>query len=365
MMSPARLARWALAVLVICVTSFLTLIPTGRYLRRAAWEEAKILLRRKPITQLVAASDTDPHARAKLRLVLAARAFAVDSVGLRARESFTTYSQLHTDTLVLVLAGAYRDKLEPYTWWFPIVGRMPYKGFFDVAAAREAARDLERRGFDTYVRPAAAFSTLGWFNDPLLSTTLREDSVGLANTVIHELTHNTFYAPGQAVFNESFANFVGAHGATWFFRVRGDSARVAESEADWAREKFLGHFWESVYNSLDSAFKAHPRSVAERLAARDTIFARARATFTTSIAPRLPGYRPRTPLRLRLDNASLLSRRVYRTGLDLLDGVYAREGNDLRRAIARVIALAGSRPKDPYAALREWLASPPAETPAK
>ena len=157
----------------------------------------------------------------------------------------------------------------------------------------------------------------------------------------------------------------GSRGATWFFRVRGDSARVAQSEADWAREKLLGRFWESVYRSLDSAFKAHPASAAERLAARDTIFARARATFAVDIAPRLPGYRPGAPVRLRLNNALLLARRVYRTGLDLFDGVYAREGNDLRRAIARVIALAGSRPKDPYAALHEWLASPTTEATAK
>jgi predicted aminopeptidase len=344
---------------------FLTLTRTGRYLARAGWEESKILWRRRSIVKMVADTSVPRATRRKLQLVLDAREFARRSLDLKVGNSFTTYSPLEHDTLVLVLSAAYRDRLENYGWWFPIVGRVPYKGYFDFGEAQADERNFVRRGFDTYLRPASAFSTLGFFDDPVVSTTLKSDTLSLANTVIHELTHNTFYAPGQAVFNESFANFVGAHGATWFFRVRGDSAHVAQSEADWARERLLGHFWESVYNSLDSAFKAHPASAAERLAARDTIFARARATFATSIAPRLPGYRPGTPIRLRLDNASLLARRVYRTGLDLFDSVYAREGDDLRRAIARVIALAGSRPKDPYAALREWLASPPAETPAK
>src|SRR5678815_1273871 len=93
-------------------------------------------------------------------------------------------SPLDRDTLVLVLSAAYRDKLEPYTWWFPIVGRVPYKGYFDFKAAKRAADDLYNAGYDISLRPSDAFSTLGWFNDPLLSTSLRRDSLDLVNTVI-------------------------------------------------------------------------------------------------------------------------------------------------------------------------------------
>jgi predicted aminopeptidase len=266
---------------------------------------------------------------------------------------------------VLVVSAAYRDQLEFYTWWFPIVGSVPYKGYFKPEDALAEARDLERRGYDTLVRPASAFSTLGWFNDPLLSSTLQLDSVSLANTVIHELTHNTFYASGHAVFNESFANFVGSHGATWFFRTVGDSALVRESEADWARERLMGDFWARTYDALDSAFKAHPDSRAARLAARDTVFASARARFARDVAPLLPGYRPGMTLALHLDNATVLSRRIYRTGLDLFDGVLAREGDRLPDAVQRIIALAKSKPDAPYAAVRAWLASAPAETAAQ
>lgn len=350
------LARLLLALLVLAI-GFLALTPTGRYIAHAAWDEGHILARRKPIDDLVRSPTTDPLTRAKLRLVLDARAFAADSVGLEAGESFTTYSRLTTDTLVLVLAGAYRDKLESYTWWFPIVGRVPYKGFFDPADAERAASEMAQRGFDVYLRPASAFSTLGWFNDPLLSTTLELDSASLANTVIHELTHNTFYAPGQAIFNESFANFVGSRGAMWYFRSRGDSVNERLSEEDWARDKVMGRFWESLYRSLDSAFDAHPDDRKARLAAAAAIYAQAESVFTDSVAPELPGYGSRQAGRPQLNNAILLARRVYRTGLDDFDAVFSLEGNDLKRAMRQIIALAKSRPDDPYGALREWLAT--------
>src|SRR5438067_5989673 len=135
---------------------------------------------------------------------------------------------------------------------------------------------MEKDRYDTYLRPSAAFSTLGWFNDPLLSTSLKSDSLDLANTVIHELTHNTFYAPGQAVFNESFANFVGARGSAWLFRVRASPAAAEEEDARWADEKLMAHFWDTLYHSIDSAFKVHPSSAADRLSARDSVYRRAR-----------------------------------------------------------------------------------------
>ena len=350
-----RIVRRVLAGLTVAVVLFLTLTPTGCYLSRAGWEEARILAGRQKIERLVEDPRTDEATRAKLQLVMAARSFARDSVGLDVGESFTTYSRLRRDTLVLVLSAAYRDRLEPHTWWFPIVGRVPYKGFFDFDAAQKAARDLQAEGLDTYLRPSAAFSTLGWFNDPLLSTTLRYDSLDLANTVIHEVTHNTFYAPGQAVFNESFATFVGARGAEWFFRLRGDSARARLAAADWEDDKMLGRFWTRLWNELDSAYRAHPDDRAARLAARDTIYARARRLLIDSVGPQLRRVDPRVLDRVQLDNAALLARRIYLTDLDAFDAIYAAEGRDLRRAISRVITLAKRREDDPYAELRAWV----------
>jgi predicted aminopeptidase len=307
--------------------------------------------------------STDAETRAKLELVLAARAFAHDSIALKTGNSFTMYSKLRRDTLVLVLSGAYRDRLARYSWWFPIVGRVPYKGYFDYGAAKRARDELAAEGFDTSLRPASAFSTLGFFNDPILSTTLADDSLELANTVIHELTHNTFYAPGQAVFNESFANFVGARGAAWLFRSRGSQAAAEQTDARWEDTKLLGEFWAALYHSIDSAFKAHPgddgAAKAARLAARDTIYQLARTDLVETLGPKLRTVGPRYLERVPLDNAALLARRVYLTDLQLFDAVYEREGEDLRKAVMKIIDLAKKEPRDPYGSLRTWLRAGP------
>ena len=358
-----RAFKWflvALCALALATLLFLSATRTGRYLARAGWEESKILWRRRAIAKLVADTTVPAATRKKLQLVLDARAFAGGALGLKVGRSFTTYSPLERDTLVLVLSAAYRDRLEYYYWWFPIVGRVPYKGWFDFAAAQTEERRFYNRGFDTYLRPASAFSTLGWFNDPLVSTTLRADTLSLANTVIHELTHNTFYAGGQAEFNESFANFVGARGSREFFRSRRQPKAVAEADARWSDEKVLARFWKRLHADIDSVFKAHPGQAAVpiRLALRDSVYRATREQLVFRIGPQLRTIAPRYLERVRLDNAALLARRIYLTDLDLFDSVYVREGYDTRRAAQRIIELAKSDPKRPYDALRRWVTGP-------
>jgi predicted aminopeptidase len=356
-----RVTKWILAALfglAFLAALYLAFTATGRYLVRAAWEESRILWHRRPIVEIVADTTVPARTRAKLQLVLDARVFASAALGLDVGKSFTTFSQLDHDTLVLVLSSAYRDRLAHYRWWFPVVGSVPYKGYFDFDAARAEERRFQNRGFDTYLRPASAFSTLGWFNDPLVSTTLAADTLSLANTVIHELTHNTFYARGQAEFNESFANFAGARGSAELFKSRGQPRAVAEVEARWSDEKLMARFWKGLHRDIDSAFKAHPGRDAThtRLVLRDSIYRAARDELVFRIGPRLRTIAPRYLERVRLDNAALLARRIYLTDLDLFDSVFVREKRDTRRTVERIIALAKSDPKQPYDALRRWVA---------
>lgn len=321
----------------------LGITPMGCYLSRAAYEEARILSRRQPIAKLVADPTTDPVLRAKLSLVQEARRFAIDSLALAARQSFTAYSQLERDTLVLVVSAAYRDRLARKTWWFPVVGRFPYKGFFDFPGALRTAEALRSDGFDVTVGPSSAFSTLGWFNDPLVSTTVKADSVTLVNTIIHELLHNTFFAKGQVSFNESFATFVGGRGVEHFFRARGDSVLLRRAEDEWHDDLLLGAFWERTSNEIEQVFASFPDSArTERIAARDRVYARARTRLVNSVGPQLRTYPVGWAQKVTLNNAVLLSRRVYAERLDRFDSVYVAEGRDLKRAIQRIIALQGA-----------------------
>lgn len=214
-------------------------------------------------------------------------------------------------------------------------------------------------GYDVNLRPAAAFSTLGWFNDPVLSTTLAADSVDLIDTVIHELTHNTFFARGQGVFNESFANFVGARGSAFFFRSRGDTISAREADERWYDQQVLGKYWEKLFRELDSTFKAHPDDKVERLRLRDSVYAAARKVMVDSLSKELRGVSIQYLERVRLDNAALLGRRVYATDLPVFDAVLQLELGDLSRAISRVIAIAKENPARPAAALADWVRSRP------
>jgi predicted aminopeptidase len=324
------------------------------YVMRAAWEEAKILNARKPIARIVADTATDWETRDKLLLVLQARQFAADSLGLDAGDSYTLFSRVKSDTLVMVLSAAPKDQFRPHTWWFPIVGSVPYKGFFDPDDALKEQARLEARGYDTYLRPSAAFSTLGWFNDPLLSTLLRYDRVSLANTVVHELFHNTFYAPGQAVFNESLASFVGGRGAIEFFcRRDGPAAETCRTaEAMWLDDLIFGEFLERLVADLEALYARADLTTDDKLRERERLFTDAQRRFAAEVRPRLQVDTYPSFTRDPLNNATLIARHIYYDRLHLFEEVYRSRDGDFLRAMNDIVAAARSNKADPYAAVQ-------------
>jgi predicted aminopeptidase len=337
----------ALGVLIVAAAAAWAASREVRYLTRAAVEEALILARRQPIAQVVADPATDAFTRGRLQLVLAARDFAADSLHLAARRTYTTYSRIGRDTLVLVLSASPSDRLAAYTWSYPIVGRVPYKGFFDRAGALAEAARLQRQGLDTYVRVSDAFSTLGWFNDPLLSTIVRADSVDLAATVIHEILHNTIWVPGNVPFNESLADFVGYRGAERFFLARGDRRSAAFAVARWQDEIRLAHFYDTLTASLERLY-AGGLSGSRLEAERQRIFGAARDDLAGPVGRTLQTIDGRRLAERPLNNAVIVAARLYRTDLDRFESLFAGDGNDVVRAIADLKQRAAAG--DPWAA---------------
>jgi len=318
------------------------------YLVRAGWSEARLLLRREPIETVLARPDLPAEFRERLELTLAAREFAQVRLGLRVGDSYTTFAEVPPDATVWVVGAARRDRLEAYEWRYPLVGRLPYRGFFARGAADAAARGLAARDFDVDVRPAIAFSTLGWFADPLLSTAAAEPPVAMVDTILHELWHATLFVPGAAAFNESGASFVGGRGAIAFFcgGPRDDAKRCDEARARWARTRARSRLFERVASRLRRLYAARP-SVAVRERARSRIVA---AAADALVRRRLGDRRDLVPA----NNARLLGDLVYLTRLEDFDAL-APTDETLRPALA-ALADATRGAGEPFGALTALLA---------
>jgi predicted aminopeptidase len=339
-----RFALLALFLLSACS-------PT--YVVRGAYEEARILLRREPIVERLADPAVSPEEKEKLRLVLMVREFASQRLGLDVGGSYRTYATIGPDQTIYAVSAAPRFALVPYTWWFPFVGHMPYKGYFSEDDARREARSLEAENYDTIVVPVAAFSTLGWFDDPLLSNLLRHDDVVLAQIVLHELTHNTYYAPGQAAFNESFANFVGVVGAFEFFRALDgyDAPRTQKAWDFWKDDRTYSVF---IGELTDHLREAYARGIT--LEEREALFSAEQANFA-AIHWSTDSYR--SIAKAKLNNAVILQQDLYHHELVVFDGLYMSKRGDLRQSIAAAIELARAG-GDPFTTLKEqdWYREP-------
>ena len=318
------------------------------YVLRAGYEEARILWHRRPIEEVLRQPDLNSATREKLELVLRVRGFAEQDLDFDVNGSYSSLTELANPPIVYVVTAAPRTKLEPYTWWFPIVGRVMYKGYFDADAAKQEARRLEAKGYDTYIRTAVAFSTLGWFADPLLPHLLRYDKETLANIIIHELFHSTFYLSGQTALNESLANFAGHRGAIAFFaKEQGEEADATRhAMATWESELEISHFIAEGVQRLNALYSSSI-SDEEKLRQRDGLFAQLQEEFH-----HLPGpVRQNTDFgSVKLNNAVLLQYLVYLKELAVFEQVYQQNGRDLQITLARLTE-AAKKEDDPFAGI--------------
>jgi len=343
--SSFRVHRFFSCLLLGCLVSGCSF----SYILRAGYEEAKILWHRRPIEEVLRRPGLDAATREKLELVLRVRRFAEQDLDFRVDGSYGSVTELASPPIVYVVTAAPRTKLEPYTWWFPVVGRVMYKGYFSLDAAKQEARRLEAKGYDVYVRTALAFSTLGWFADPLLPNLLVYDKETLANIIIHELFHSTFYLSGQTALNESLANFAGHRGAIAFFaKEQGKEADATRhAVATWESELAISNFLAAGTRRLNALYSS-PVSEGEKLHQREELFAQLQEDFH-----HLPGpVRQNTDFGVvKLNNAVLIQYLVYVKELALFEQVYQQNGQDLRVTLARLTE-AAKKEKDPFAGVR-------------
>lgn len=300
---------------------------------QAAYEEGKILWRREPIETALQKPDLDPKTRDQFKLVLAVREYARDQLKFNVKGSYASYSFVDRANLSYILIAAPKTDLRPYTWWFLVVGRVPYKGFFSQQDALAEAQEFEKKGYDTFIRTSPAFSTLGWFDDPLLAHLLRYDRVTLAETIFHELFHNTLYVGGAGDFNESMANFVGHRAAILFFRDRyGEgSAEHARAIQAWEEQVEFSRFIGGVADSLRELYgKDLPEE--EKLRLREEIFSRGQKDWAQRIQER-PLHRYRSFAQTKMNNAVLANYLLYLKDLDLFEAVYQSTGKDLALSV--------------------------------
>ena len=349
-----RLTRWKIlsAALVALAAGAISLSGCSvGYVARAAYEEARILWKREPIETVIARPDTSPAVKRKLELVLDVREFAAERVGFRVGGSFRSISPIDGGAVVQLLTAAPRDRLEAYTWWFPIVGRVPYKGFFSKQAALATAAQLERDGYDTYVRPAIAFSTLGWFDDPLPSPLLDHDEIALAQVIFHELLHNTLFLAGETAFDESAATFAGYRAAIEFFcdGERSVSEQCRGATADWQDTLTISAFFAASVARLEKFYEAKPTGAALE-EGRQRAFAEIREQFR---ALKLHPGRHADFAAGPINNASLLQEQIYLSDLALFEQLYRGEGN--LRATVKLIETAVDKGGNPFDRVREAL----------
>lgn len=169
-----------------------------------------------PVDQVLNDPLVNDSTKARLNFLNSVRRFAIDSLGLKDSKNYTTYFDQHSKPLLWVLTASEPYQLKAYHWKFPVVGEVSYKGYFNKEVGMQEDSILLQQGFDTDIGEVSAWSTLGWFRDPILSGMLRRSDGQLAELLIHEMTHATLYVKSDVDFNENLASAVAEAGAVQF-----------------------------------------------------------------------------------------------------------------------------------------------------
>jgi len=196
---------------------------TVQYYGQAIGGQWQLTMGKQPIAELIESEPTSSSLRQRLQVVEEIVAFADSDLGLPADGAYRDYVDLRRSHVVWNVLAAPEFSTEARTWWYPIVGSLEYRGYFKKEQALKNAERLKREGEDVHVGGVTAYSTLGYFDDPVLNTFIDQPDVDLAELLFHELAHRRLFLPGDTDYNEAFATVVGREGVRRWLLAKGDS----------------------------------------------------------------------------------------------------------------------------------------------
>lgn len=254
-----KVLRWTLVGLLLVVLA-LGLI-NGKlvgYGLAQARGQLNIIWNARPVLVYLNDPNFADSLKAKLRLIEEIRQFATDSLALKDTENYTTLYDQRGEEVMWVVTASERYQLRPKEWEFPVIGAVPYKGFFEKEKAIDLARQLQNENWDVNVRNPSGWSTLGWFTDPILSKMLARSDGDLASLIIHEMVHATIFVKDSVNFNENVASFVGDRGAEEFLiwkYGKQSTEYITYIQEDHDYIKYVNHMLHGT-QVLDSVYKA-------------------------------------------------------------------------------------------------------------
>ena len=307
-----------------------------------------ILRRARPIAAIAADTSADPGLKHKLAGIVRVRAFASRELSLPDNRSYASYADLERRYVVWNVVATPELSTKPRKWCFVGAGCVNYRGFFSEAEAERYAQELREEGDDVYVGGVPAYSTLGWFNDPVLNTFIGYPETELARLIFHELAHQVVYVPGDSIFNESFATAVELEGVSRWLDSHGTAEQRSAFEAAQQRKVAFTALVLGARKRLDEVF-ASSASDAEKRAAKAQVFAELREEFARLKAGGSGFSRYDRWFAQQLNNAHLASVATYTQLVPGFRALLAQQQGDMGKFYAAVKEI-GSLPEAQRAA---------------
>ncbi len=304
------------------------------YLVTSASSQVEILLARRPIEEVLKDSSVSEEDKRKLRIAIEAKQYSQSALGLKKNKNYSSYVKLNRPYVSYVVSASPKNELKHYLWNFPMVGELPYKGFPSKEMAEEEADKLRAKNLDVHVRGVSAYSTLGWFNDPVLSSMLRYKDHDLVNTIIHENVHATMYFKSAADFNERLAAFVGNIGTEKFYLAReGEASSTLKTiSLENQDEKMFSAFISAELDALKKWYLERAGKVISE-DERTARFKEIQDHYFKELKPKLKTNIQKDFESRPLNNANLLQYELYMKDLADFDAVFSKLGRDFTKFI--------------------------------